>query len=252
MSRRVSGFSDTSELLDELHTRAKSADATLVGIAMKPRARVAESLQTAAEAVELARTKRRDEEESDGNGRSSRATAIRGRRARGRVGLRCARAAADEIGSMRTRWRLSAGLVLAAWALVWGFGLAWFAYVRVEAPTMPADRDARPQPDASESVRRMPPSAHAHCDTGARTSAVAAATTAMRDSATVADACEAVAGLSDAAQIGRRWRASRTRSVRPAWCCGCGTGIRWRLRPRTDIRRICRGASGVSRQTIRI
>jgi len=195
-------FSDTSELLDELHTRAKSADATLVGIAMKPRARVAESLQTAAEAVELARTNAETKknptarEVIESNGYPA-ADALEG----ALVAVRAA--AADEIGSMRTRWRLSAGLVLAAWALVWGFGLAWFAYLRVEAPTMPADRDARPHPDASESVEAdatlplmltaipepvLPPSLPPP--------------PAMRDSATVADACEAVAGLSDAAQIG--------------------------------------------------
>jgi len=195
-------FNQASELLNELHTRVRSADVTLVGIAMRPRARVAESLQAAADAVEQARTNveakknpvARDVIESNGY---KAADALEGALAAVRA------AAADEIGSQRTRWRIAAALVLAAWALVWVFGLAWFAHLRGDTPKMTAERDAGPQPPAPESVEAdaiaplmlievpqpaFPPSAPPPL--------------AMRDSATVADACEAVASLNDAAQIG--------------------------------------------------
>ena len=195
-------FNQASDLLDELHLRARSADATLVGIAMGPRARVAESLQAAAEAVQQARTNveakknpvARDVIESNGY---PAADELEG----ALVAVRAA--AAAEIGSQRTRWRIAAALVLAAWALVWVFGLAWFAYLRGDTTKVPAERDAHPHLAAPESVDADATAPLMLIEVPQPILPLSAPPPpAVRDSATVADACEAVASLNDAAQIG--------------------------------------------------
>jgi hypothetical protein len=193
-------FSQTSAILAELHKRAEGADAALPGIAMSPRARVAESLRAAGEAVERARANvetnktlmARDVIESNGY---PAADALDG-------ALLAVRAAmANELSGMRNKWRMAAALILAVWALVWGLGLAWFAYLRDEAPSVPAERDARACLAAAESVAATTAAPVAAVPEPA-VSPSAPPQPAMRDSATVADACEAVAGLNDAAQIG--------------------------------------------------
>jgi hypothetical protein len=123
-------------------------------------------------------------------------------------------ATADEIGGARDRWRTAAALVLAGWALVWGLGLAWLARLQ-DAPQMTAGRDALPLAAAPETVLAAavpppaavpePPAAAPELPPGVPepvTSPSAPPQPAMRDSGTVADACETVAGLTDAAQIG--------------------------------------------------
>ena len=97
-------FSRTSALVAELHDRAQAADATLVGIAMMPRARVAESLQAAGEAVDRARANAEADKDLmaqdvlESNGRPA-AEALDG----ALLSLRTA--TADEIAGMRSRWR---------------------------------------------------------------------------------------------------------------------------------------------------
>lgn len=195
-------FSRTSTLVTELHQRALQADATLAGIATTPRARVAENLQAAGETLERARANTeanrnlmaRDVIESNGY---PAADALDG-------SLRALRAAtADEIGGSRATWRAAAALALAGWALVWGLGLLWLARLRHDAPPMPAALDTRPRPVAAEPpAPAVAAPVTAMSEPEPELSQPATPQPAMRDSGTVADACEVVARVTDARQLG--------------------------------------------------
>ena len=210
-------FARTSALVTELRGKAQAADAALVGIAMTPRAKVAESLQASSEAIERARANAdadkdlmaQDVIQSNGTPTAEALNSAL-------LALRAT--TADEIGGLRDRWRTAAALTLAAWALIWGLGLAWFARLH-DAPPMPAARDMPQRTTAPESipVADAPLAADALlvADAPLVTDAPLAAAApepvpapvappqpAMRDSDTLADACETVAGLTDAAQIG--------------------------------------------------
>jgi hypothetical protein len=208
-STRESGsawLSRTSAMVADLAERARTADATLVGIAMMPRARLAEALQSTTEAVEQARANAAADKELmahdviESNGKPA-ADALDAALAAVRT------ATAEEIAAMRSRWRLAASVALGAWVVIWGIGLAWFAREQDGPRTAAIGRDrprtaAVPGEPAPATIPVAPPSPEpAVVETPAPAMAPVATSVALRGAGAVADACEAVAGLTDAAQM---------------------------------------------------
>jgi hypothetical protein len=203
-------FSRTSALVDELESHVRAADAALAGIAMMPGARVAEALQAAGEAVERAHANASADKALmaqdviDSNGKPA-ADALD-------AALPALRAAAaDEMAAVRYQWHLLALAALGVWALVWGIGLAWFALAKDEPrPELERDRQPRaattePVPEAATALAATPeppavPDPVAAPEPAAPVPAPAAHRS-IPDVGTVASACEAVAGLTDAAQM---------------------------------------------------
>jgi hypothetical protein len=130
-----SWFTATSRLVEDLHARAAELDSALPGVAMAPRARLAEDLQRVRETVNGARANLEA-------GRTLMALDVMqsdGRPASAAVGaeLPALRAAvAGEIDALQQRWWQRAAGSGGAWAVAWAIGLLWFARRRVPAESV--------------------------------------------------------------------------------------------------------------------
>lgn len=159
-------FTTTSGLIDELHGRAAELDSALPGVAMVPRARLAEALQHVRETVDGARANfdagrtlmALDALES--NGKPAAASV--------QTELPMLReTVAAEIEALQLRWWQGAAGAGGAWALTWAIGLLLFARRRapvetgedrpavlgLEAPVEPAPAPApvsSPEPSVDE------------------------------------------------------------------------------------------------------
>jgi hypothetical protein len=180
----VTWFTGTSALVDDLQSGAAELDAAMPGVAMAPRARLAEALQRARETVDGARANfdagstlmALDAVES--NGQPATASLWSELQA-----LRVAVAA--ETAAARVRWWQRAGAAAAIWALTWAAGLAWLARRRpttetevrtepVAAPIVVESRAVEPAPPARPPPPRL---------------------------AEVADVCEHISRLRNAADV---------------------------------------------------
>src|SRR5687767_592236 len=178
-------FTNTSALVNDLHARAAELDAGLPGVAMAPRARLAEALQRTRETVDGARANfdagstlmALDAVESNGQPTTasiwSELQAMR------------ATVAAETAAASRNWWRRG-GAAGAVWALCWAIGLAWLARRRhADAlPEAPAEAIAEPAEPAAAVVEPPAP---------ARPPAPAVAD--------VAEVCERIGRLRDAADV---------------------------------------------------
>ena len=137
----LSWFTATSALVADLEARAAELDAALPGVAMAPRARLAEAVQRARETVDGARANfdagstlmALDAVESNGQPAT---TSLWSELQALRV------AVATETAAARQRWWQRAGAAGAVWALAWAAGLTWLARQRsivvTEVRTEPA------------------------------------------------------------------------------------------------------------------
>ena len=130
-----SWFTATSRLVEDLHARAAELDSTLPGVAMAPRARLAEDLQRVRETVDGARANldagqtlmALDVMESNGKPASAAVGAE----------LPALRAAvATEIAALQRRWWQRVAGAGGAWAVTWAVGLLWFSRRRVPAESL--------------------------------------------------------------------------------------------------------------------
>lgn len=173
-------------LLEELRTQAAVLDSTLTGVAMMPRARLAEALQGAAKAVDSSRANfdsghalmALDAIESAGRPAADALSAALGT---------IRRATRDELTATRDAWRLRAGGALAMWAVTWSFGLVWLVRRNAQlagaasvGPGAAADNRVTVAPLA-------PPSLAA----------------GVRDLSVVAGVCEAIAHVASAEELPR-------------------------------------------------
>jgi hypothetical protein len=145
----VSWFATASALVNELHTRAAELDAALPGIAMAPRARLAETLQRTRETLDGARANfdagralmAYDVVETDGKPAAAalwaELSAIRG-------------ATAAELSGVQRMWWQRAAAAIGAWALAWLVGLIWLA--RRQAPAAVAESRLEEPPAPPEVV----------------------------------------------------------------------------------------------------
>lgn len=176
-------FTGTSALVDELQTRAAELDEAIPGVAMAPRARLAEALQRARETVDGARANfdagstlmALDAVES--NGQPATASLWSELQA-----LRVAVAA--ETAAARVRWWQRAGAAAAVWALTWAAGLAWLARWRPLTVTEVRAEPAKPIVLENPPVEPAPP-----------------ARPPPPPLAEVADVCEHIGRLRDAADV---------------------------------------------------
>ena len=179
----VTWFTGTSALVDDLQTRAAELDAAMPGVAMAPRARLAEALQRARETVDGARANfdagstlmALDAVESNGQPATaslwSELQALRS-------------AVAAETATARVRWWQRAGAAGAVWAFTWAVGLAWLARRRPMTVTEVRTDPAAPMVVESPAVETAPP-----------------ARPAPPRLAEVADVCEHIGRLRDAADV---------------------------------------------------
>jgi hypothetical protein len=176
----VSWFATTSTLVNELSSRAAELDAAMPGIAMTPRARLAETLQRVRETVDGARANwdagrtlmAYDVVETNGRPASAALWAelsvIRG-------------AASAELRGAQQMWGQRAVAAIGVWALAWLVGLGWLA--RRQPPTAVAE----PMPEEPPAPEQP-----------AVASAPAPSAPAVQE---VADLCERIGQACDASEL---------------------------------------------------
>jgi len=180
-------YTQAAGLLEELQAQADVLDSTLTGVAMMPRARLAEALQSAAEAVDRSRANfdsdralmALDVLESAGRPAADAVSAALGT---------IRKATRDELTATRDTWRLRAGGALALWFVTWSFGLVWL--VRRNAQLA----DAASVEPAAGVERAMPVVAPL---------ALPSPVAGGRDLSVVADVCEAIAHVESAEELPR-------------------------------------------------
>lgn len=177
-------YTQTAGLLQELYAESGALDSTLTGVAMMPRARLAEALQGAAEAVDRARANfdsgralmALDVLESEGRPAAAAAATALGT---------IRKAANDELTATRNTWRLRAGGALAAWLVIWAVGLLWLN----RRATQAAGAAPAPSIDAGPAVAPVAPMAPA------------SPATSLRNLGLVAEVCEAIAHVESAEEL---------------------------------------------------
>jgi len=182
----ISWFTSTSALVNDLHVRAAELDAALPGVAMTPRARLAEVLQRTRETVDGARANfdagsplmALDAVESNGQPATA---ALWSELQALRVTV------AAETAAARRRWWQRAGAATAVWALSWAIGLAWLAWRRPARDAVPNARADAPVETVASVTAVVEP------QVPARPPAPAVAD--------VAEVCERIGRLRDAADV---------------------------------------------------
>ena len=179
-------YTQAAGLLEELRAHAGVLDSTLTGVAMMPRARLAEALQGAAEAVDRSRANfdsgralmALDALESAGRPAADALSAALGT---------IRKATRDELTATRDTWRLRVGGALALWVLTWSFGLVWLARRNAQLAGA-ASIDPGAGADGAVAVAPLAPPFPA-----AR----------VRDLSVVAEVCEAIAHVESAEELPR-------------------------------------------------
>jgi hypothetical protein len=180
-------YTQTAGLLEEVHAQADVLDSTLTGVAMMPRARLAEALQGAAEAVDRSRA-------NFDSGRALMALDVlesAGRPAADAMLTALGtirKATREELTATRDIWRLRAWGALALWVVAWSIGLVWLVRRNAQlAGTASVD----PGAGADNAVAVAPPLAPPPLTVGGR------------DLSVVAEVCEAIAHVESAEELPR-------------------------------------------------